>query len=337
MKLHLTKSNWVILLVLASAAFSGHSSLVTAADADWETPRTVDGQPNLQGVWANNAITPVERPEVFGNREFLTEDEMRFLAGRIAELNASGGDALFGESVLDAAFSGNVSSRDTQTGNYDQQWMVERTLQNRTSQIIDPVNGHYPERTVETIAHARQRSAYRQEHPADSWLDRSLSERCVHRGVPNLRPGYNSYWQIVQSRDHVTIIQEMFHDVRNIPLTEMPNLSENIKLWNGSSRGYWDGDTLVIDTQNFSEESAPGLNTEAKILQERITRISDTELQYDLIAHDPGTYSADYTRRIIFEYSADKIYEYACHEGNYGMMNILSGHRAEEARALAGQ
>jgi inosine/xanthosine triphosphate pyrophosphatase family protein len=129
----------------------------------------------------------------------------------------------------------------------------------------------------------------------------------------------------------------MFHDVRNIPLTEMPNLSENIKLWNGSSRGYWDGDTLVIDTQNFSEKSAPGLNTEAKILQERITRISDTELQYDLIAHDPGTYSADYTRRIIFEYSADKIYEYACHEGNYGMMNILSGHRAEEARALAGQ
>lgn len=336
MELHPTKSIWAVISSIVLLALSSLSFTVSAAD-DWVSPRTIDGQPDLQGVWANNAITPVERPERFGAREYLTDDEMQFLRRRIAEINASGGDALFGESVLDAAFSGNLSSRDTQTGNYDQQWMVERTLQNRTSQIIDPPNGHYPERTPEAIAHANERRLYRQEHPADSWLDRSLSERCVHRGVPNLRSGYNSYWQIVQTRDYVTIIQEMFHDVRVIPLIDMPKLNDNVRLWNGSSRGYWDGDTLVIDTQNYNEKSEPGLNTEAKILQERLTRISDTEMQYDLISHDPGTYSADYTRRIIFEYSEDKIYEYACHEGNYGMMNILSGHRAEEARILAGQ
>jgi len=295
-------------------------------------PRTIDGHPDLQGVWANNSITPIERSEVFGDREFLTDEEMQFLERRLEEIEENAGDALFGDSVLDAAFSGNESSRDTQTGNYDQQWMVERTLQNRTSQIIDPANGRYPNRTEAAIAHRQELAAYRREHPADSWLDRSLSERCLHRGVPNLRAGYNSYWQIVQAGDYVTITQEMFHDVRIIPLTDMPKLTDDIRLWNGSSRGYWDGDTLVVETRNFNEKSDPGLNTAARVYQERLTRISETELQYDFIVHDPGSFTEDYTRRIIFEHSNDSIYEYACHEGNYGMMNILSGHRAEEAR-----
>jgi hypothetical protein len=323
-----------VLLGLSSVLSMLTCSAFAAEDA-WTLARTIDGQPDLQGVWANNSITPVQRPEVFGDREFLTADEMEFLSARMDEIYASAGDALFGESVLDAVFSGNVASRDTQTGNYDQQWMVERTLQNRTSQIIDPPNGRFPERTADAIEHAQQRQIYSQEHPADSWLDRSLSERCVHRGVPNLRSGYNSYWQIVQSENTVSITQEMFHDVRIIPLTDMPRLDDNIRLWNGSSRGYWDGDTLVIDTQNISETSDPGLNTQARVYQERISRVSETELQYDFIVHDPGTYTDDYTRRIVFEYSEEPIYEYACHEGNYGMRNILSGHRVEEQRAAA--
>jgi len=322
-----TALSLAICLLLASAGPS------ISADEQWFMPRTIDGQPDLQGVWANNTVTPVERPEQFGDQEFLTEEEMQFLERRMGEIAAGAGDALFGESVLDAVFSGNESSRDVQTGNYDQQWMVERTLHNRTSQIIDPANGRYPDRTPEAITHARNRVAYSQQHPADSWLDRSLSERCVHRGVPNLRPGYNSYWQIVQGKDYVAITQEMFHDVRIIPLTKMPALDERITLWNGSSRGYWDGDTLVIDTKNINEKSDPGLNTRARIYQERLTRIGPGDLEYDFIVHDPGTFTQDYTRRIIFERSDDRIYEYACHEGNYGMMNILSGHRAEEARA----
>jgi hypothetical protein len=333
MKLELHKSLWTVPFAVLLVAFSALGSSVGAAEDSWEAPKTIDGQPDLQGVWANNAITPVERPEVFGDREFLTDDEMQFLKEKITEINAGGGDALFGDSVLEAAFSGNVASRDEETGNYDAQWMVDRTLQNRTSQIIDPPNGRYPPRTEAAIADVRARSIYSQEHPADSWLDRSLSERCVHRGVPNLRSGYNSYWQIVQTKDHVSIIQEMFHDVRIIPLTDIPKLHEDIRLWNGSSRGYWDGETLVIETQNINEASDPGLDTQRRIYQERITRIAASELQYDFIVHDPGTYTADYTRRLIFEYSNDSIYEYACHEGNYGMENILSGHRVEEALA----
>jgi len=333
MKQQRKKLIWTLVL---SSLVTGTTLLNLAlANDGWMLDRTINGQPDLQGVWANNSITPVERPEMFADREYLSDEEMQFLERRMSELTASGGDALFGESVLDAAFSGNESSRDVQTGNYDQQWMVERTLDNRTSQIIDPPDGRFPARTPEAMVHGRELAAYRQKHPADSWLDRSLSERCVHRGVPNLRPGYNRIWQIVQSRDYITIIQEMFHDVRIIPLADMPDLHEDIRLWNGSSRGYWDGDTLVIDTGNINEKSDPGLNTEARVYQERLTKISETELQYDFIVHDPGTFTADYTRRIIFGYSNDKIYEYACHEGNYGMMNILSGHRIEEARTEA--
>ena len=333
MKQHGKKLIWTLVL---SSLVAGTTLLNLAlANDSWKLGRTINGQPDLQGVWANNSITPIERPEMFADREYLSDEEMQFLERRMSELTAGGGDALFGESVLDAAFSGNESSRDVKTGNYDQQWMVERTLDNRTSQIIDPPDGRFPARTPKAIALGRELAAYRQEHPADSWLDRSLSERCVHRGVPNLRPGYNSYWQIVQSRGYITIIQEMFHDVRIIPLADMPDLHEDIRLWNGSSRGYWDGDTLVIDTGNINEKSDPGLNTEARVYQERLARISETELQYDFIVHDPGTFTADYTRRIIFGYSNDKIYEYACHEGNYGMMNILSGHRIEEARTEA--
>jgi hypothetical protein len=299
---------------------------------DWTLGRTIDGQPDLQGVWANNSITPEERPEFFGTRETMTEEEMQFLARRVQEIQ-SDGDALFGDSLLDAAFSGNESSRDTETGNYDQQWMADRTLHNRTSQVIDPPDGRYPPKTPQALQHAAELRAYAEQHPADSWTDRSLSERCVHRGVPNLRAGYNSFWQIIQSKDHVAIVQEMFHDVRPIPLVVKPPLNENIRLWNGSSRGYWDGDTLVVDTRNFNEKSDPGLDTAARIYQERFTRISADQLQYDIHVIDPGTYLADYTRRIIFDSSPGEIYEYACHEGNYGMRNILSGHREEERRA----
>ncbi len=313
-------------------AVSGLLGAANLVAADFEVGRTVDGQPDLQGVIANNSITPIERPRYFGNREFMTDEELEFLNSRLNEIYDSAGDALFGDSVLEAAFGGNESSRDEGTGNYDQQWMVERTLQKRTSQIIDPPDGRYPAMTEAAVQATRELREWLDAHPADSWLDRSLSERCVHRGVPNLRAGYNSYWQIVQSRDHVAIIQEMFHDVRLIPLTGVPPLDEDIRLWNGSSRGYFEGDTLVVQTQNFNEKSDPGLDTAARVYEERFTRLNEDELQYDIRVHDPGTYTDDYTRRIIFAYSDDPIYEYACHEGNYGIRNILAGHRAEEAR-----
>jgi hypothetical protein len=312
------------------------ASTVGAAEP-YAVPRTVDGQPDLQGVWANNTITPVERPAVFGDKEFLTDEDVEFLNRRIAEITAQDGDALFGGGVLEAAFSGEVQSYDPSTGNYDQAWMAQRSVHRRTSQITDPPDGRYPARTEAAIAMAAERRQHRELHPADSWEDRPLSERCLSYGAPYLGSGYNSYWQIVQSRDHVTIIQEMIHDVRIIPLTDKPRLDDKITLWHGASRGWWEGDTLVIETSNYSDKSDYGPDVSRKVNLEKLSRISDTALRYEITSHDPGTYVAPYTREIIFDHSPDPIFEYACHEGNYGMQYILSGHRAEEQRARAGE
>lgn len=303
------------------------------AQGDYKAPRTIDGHPDLQGVWENNTITPVERPDVFGDKEFLTDEDIAFIDQRIDEIMAAGEDALFGGGVLEAVFSGEIKSYDPSTGNYDSQWMAERTVHRRTSQIIDPPNGKFPPRTEEAIQAARELREWREAHPADSWTDRPLGERCLSFGAPRLGSGYNSYWQIVQSEDTVVIYQEMAHDARIIPLVEKPHASEKIKLWHGDSRGWWEGDTLVIETTNYSDASSTTPQTDLKVNVERLTRISDNALQYQLTSHDPGTYTAPYTREIIFDYTEDKIYEYACHEGNYGMYNILSGHRAQERMA----
>jgi len=303
------------------------------SDDAWEVGRTIDGHPDLQGVWENNTITPVERPAVFGDKELLTDEDIEFLQQRMGEIMAEGGDALFGEGVLAAAFSGEINSYDPTTGNYDSQWMVDRTIHRRTSQIIDPPNGQYPPRTEQAIAAARDLAQHRQDHPADSYTDRSLGERCLSFGAPRLGSGYNSYWQIVQTRDTVAIIQEMAHDVRIVPLVPRPHIDEDIKLWHGDSRGYWDGDTLVIETTNYSDKSSTSPQTSHKVNTERLTRISDDAIQYQFTSDDPGTYTSPYTREIILDYTTDDIYEYACHEGNYGMTNILSGHRMEERLA----
>jgi len=320
---------------LSAVLFS--SSLFVQSDDEWQMPRTIDGHPDLQGVWENNTITPVERPDVFGDKEFLTDEDVEFLHNRIAEIEAAGADALFGDGVLQAAFSGEIVSYDPSTGNYDSQWMAERTIHRRTSQIIDPPNGKFPPRTERAIAAANELRQHREDHPADTWTDRPLGERCVSFGAPTLHSGYNSYWQIVQTKETVAIIQEMAHDVRIIPIVPMPHADEDIKLWHGDSRGYWDGDTLVVETSNYSDKSSETPDASRKVNVERLTRISPDAMEYIITVDDPGTYTAPYTREIILDYTTDKIYEYACHEGNYGMYNILSGHRAQERMAAEGQ
>ena len=309
---------------------------VQGQDSDYEIPRTVDGHPDLQGVWENNTITPVERPDVFGDKEFLTDEDIDFLRAGLNTIESSGEDALFGEGVIQAIFEGEINSYDPSTGNYDSQWMAPRTIHRRTSQIIDPPNGKFPPRTEEAIAAARNLAEHRRLHPADTWEDRPLGERCLSFGAPRLSAGYNSYWQIVQSKNTVAIIQEMAHDVRIIPLVEKPHVDESVKLWHGDSRGWWEGGTLVVETTNYSEASSTSPRTVEKVNIERLTRIGDSALQYRFTSNDPGNYSAPYTREIVFDKTPDKIYEYACHEGNYGMEYILSGHRAEERLAAEG-
>jgi hypothetical protein len=295
-------------------------------------------------VWANNTVTPVQRPDLFEDREFLTAQEMQIISQRAGEIIAEADDALFGESVITSALSGDTGSNDPTTGNYDQFWLAERSIHNRTSQIIDPPNGKYPALTEEGIARRARMAQLRNNSAAagerfetlDSYETLSQDDRCITNGAPYLDSGYNSYWQIVQSNEHVVILQEMMHDARIIPLTDMPHAPEAIELLHGDSRGYWDGDTLVVETRNYSDRSELSHNR-AELNVERITRIGEGQLRYQLTSNDPGTYSAPYTREIIFDYSDGDIYEFACHEGNYALPNMLQGAREEERREAAGE
>ncbi len=304
-----------------------------AQQDDWVLPRTIDGHPDFQGVWANNSVTPLERPQIFADREQLSEEEFAQLAARAAEIANDDGDALFGDGFFNAVLSGEVESYDPSTGNYDSSWMVERQLENRTSLIVDPPNGRLPEMTEAARSRMMAAMQARRERPADSWLDRPIQERCITYGMPYLLAGYNSYYQIVQSKDTVAIIQEMIHDVRIIPLDKEAHIDDSIRLWHGDSRGYWDGDTLVVETRNFSPESNFRGAAENRIFTERYTRTGPDILQYEFTVEDPTTWVSPWTAVINYTYSEDPIYEYACHEGNYALEGILSGARAEERAA----
>lgn len=318
----------LLLMAVMGTALTG----IAQAQDDWEVPRTIHGQPDLQGVWANNSSTPLERPEVFGNRATLTDEEYARLQEEAQRIQSGDGDALFGDGFLNAVVTGEVQSYDPATGNYDQNWMVDRNLENRTSLIIDPPDGRLPELTEEAEERLERRSRQRRESPAGDYSDRPLQERCITWGMPYIMAGYNSYYQIVQSEDSVAIIQEMIHDVRVIPLTDRPHVDERVRLWHGDSRGYWEGDTLVVETRNFSDESlfrGAGAN---RVFTERYTRVAPDILQYEFTLEDPTTWEQPWTAVINYTASDGEIYEYACHEGNYALMGILSGARAEEAQ-----
>ena len=220
---------------------------------------------------------------------------------------------------------------------YNQFWLVERDLNNRTSLVIDPPDGRIPGLTPAAQQAQQERAAYREAHPADGPEDRRLGERCVNFGVPKLGAGYNAYRQIVQTPDYVTIYHEMAHDVRLIPLDGRPHVGEGIRQWNGDPRGHWEGDTLVVETTNFSPKSNfnRGGAAENRHLVERFTRVGPYILNYEATITDPTTWTRPWTVLIPLKKSEDAIYEYACHEGNYGMKGILAGHRAQERAAAA--
>lgn len=320
-------------ITIAIALWAPINYAQDSATAQWQLPRTVNDQPDLQGVWANNSVTPLQRPEIFAGRAELTPEEFQLLQQRANEIESGDGDALFGDGFLGAALSGEVQSYDPSTGNYDQSWMASRNLENRTSLIIDPPNGRLPAMLPEASARMAATRDYRRDHPSDSYTSRPLQERCITYGMPYIMAGYNSYFQIVQGEDHVVVIQEMIHDARVIPITVKPHANEKIRLWHGDSRGYFDGDTLVVETRNFSDASEFRGSRGNRVFTERFTRVSEDILSYEFTLDDPETWEAPWTAVINYTHSEDPIYEYACHEGNYALEGILSGARAEERMA----
>ena len=314
-----------------------HSKYSTDPASGYQVPRTPDGKPDLQGVWGNNSVTPMTRPRQWKDKKTLTDGEVEELKAMAAQSVDESGDAIFGnfvQQLLDARDKGEYKqvSYDPTTGNYNQFWMAEREWDNRTSLIVDPPDGQLPPLTPEAQARRTAAAARpRTRGPADGPEDRPLSERCISYGAPRTGANYNSYVQIMQSPDTVVLLQEMIHDARVVPLTNKPHLPASIRQLHGDPRGRWEGDTLVVETTNYLN-GVQGSTNNVKVT-ERYTRVSPEFINWSVTIDDPATWTKPYTFMIRLKKTDGLIYEYACHEGNYGMEGILAGARAEEAKA----
>ena len=331
------------LLPATAMAQASKPALKTAPDA-WTLPRTSDGQPDFQGVWANNNATPLERPKELEGRSSLTDDEVAAMRQRAAELFGGDGDAAFGDEVFRTVFAGIKESGagphkkgtkdfDADTGDYSSVWIVARDWDNRTSLITDPPDGKMPAMTDEGKQRGAAVAAALARPPAGP-KDRTLSERCITYGSPQLLAGYQSYYRIVQTRDAVVIATEMIHDARVVPLDAGPHVSSNIQQWRGDSRGHWEGDTLVVDSTNYKPRSFMSSSDKLHVI-ERFSRVGPATLNYEVTIDDPETWTKPWTLMIPLRQSADEVFEYACQEGNSGMAGILAGARAEERAAAA--
>ena len=324
----------VVGVALSTAVLSGGQSKAPAA---WSVPRTFDGRPDLQGVWANNGMTPLERPKQWGGRATMTDAELADLKKRVQALQ-DGGDAFFGDELILAALEGKekFKSADTQTGNYDQSWLSDRVFDNRTSLIIDPPDGRIPPLVAGAAERTRAQAAARQGRgPADSPEDLSLGTRCISFGTPNIRAGYQSYFEITQGPDAIGLRTEMIHDARIFPIGAGPHVSRAIVQYHGDSRARWDGDTFVVETVNYTANATRLGATDKLRTVEKYRRVADDTLEYYVTIDDPAVWSQPWTLMIPLKRTGEHMFEFACHEGNYGMRAILSGARAQE-RADAG-
>ncbi|MCY4661368.1 MAG: hypothetical protein OXF93_16410 [Acidobacteria bacterium] len=322
-------------IVVALFALVSLAAAPADAQEDWAVPRTADGQPDLQGIWTNNSATPMERPEQLGEKARLTDEELADLTARIAEFRDAeqAGDLLGDRLIQQALGNAEFQDFDVVTGNYNAFWLVERELDSRTSLIIDPPNGRRPAMTAEAQERASARGAYLRDHPSDGPENRTLGDRCLHFGAPNMGSGYNSYLQILQTPGHVAIYQEMGHEIRTIPLDAGPHAG--IPQWNGDARGRWEGDTLVIETRDYSPQARFSGASENLHLVERFTRVSPDVLRHEITLNDPETWTQPWTVELLHTSTMEPIFEYACHEGNYAMPGILGGARREESEAEA--
>lgn len=292
--------------------------------------RTPDGQPDLQGIWTNSTLTPLERSREFAAKPVLseaeaTEYEKRTLQQGNRDRRDGGPEVDVGRAYNELFFErGNKLAR------------LGGTI--RTSMIVDPPDGRIPPMTPEGQRRMEQARMEANQHPADRAQDRSLAERCVFWGTagPPLLPGpYNNTYQIYQTPGYVMILAEMIHDARIIPLDRRPHVPQNIRHWMGDSRGHWEGDTLVVDTTNFTGKTRFRGSSENLHLVERFTRVDADTILYRFTVDDPSTFTKSWTAELPLTKTPGPIYEYACHEGNYALVDILAGARAEEAKKSA--
>lgn len=305
-------------------------ALAAATSAQDSVRRTPWGDPDLEGIWTNATLTPLQRPPELGAKEFFTPEEAaQFQRTRIEQTNA--------DRPLPPG----------QVGAYNDVFFERGTSivrSRRTSLVVDPSDGRIPALTPEAQKKVEARQKRETVSPADGPEDRWLTERCILFGatVPMLPEPYNNNYRIIQSPGYVTILVEMNHDARVIPLDGRPKLTSTIQQWTGDARGRWEGATLVVETTNlkFNHQSRfgvgylNGLSDERLRVVERFTMTDANTMTYRATVEDPTVFVRPWTVELSMARTAGPLFEVACHEGNYGMFNILSGHRAEERRAL---
>ena len=339
MRSRIVRSSWIAGVVLFVPIVAlGQTG---ASDA---VPRTVWGAPDLSGVWDYNSLTPLERPSEYAGRAFLTEEE----AARIVQQAVAGAGAELRQE----------DPRIDIESAYNSFWTDHPTTlssDRRTSLIIDPPNGRLPALTAAAQAREDFWRANRVppiraplllafqagDNPARSPEDFGLSERCIvgfSAGPPLNGGSYNSNLQVFQTPDHIALFTEMVHQSRIVPLDGRPHVSQDIRQWLGDSRGHWDGDTLVVESRNFTPKRSSFITSAtdaigeggALHLTERFTRIDGDTLRYEYTVNDPLTFTRPFTVSQMLRRTEGPIFEYACHEGNYGLPNALAGARVQE-------
>jgi hypothetical protein len=321
---HTRTAPFAFALASISLVAPGSAQPKPVAPGKWIVPRTPEGQPDLQGIWSNATITPFERSPELAAKEFFSEPEAAEYEKKVAR-----------ESNRDRR----SSDRDADLkGAYNEFWFDRGSKvvpTRRTSLVVDPPDGRIPSltRAAKKAAAAREKIAQR---PPEGPEDLPPIVRCLvwpTSGPPMLPTAYNNNYQIVQAPGYVAILAEMIHDVRIIPLDGRPHLTANIRQWLGDSRGRWEGNTLVVDTTNFTDKTNVSGSDENLHVIERFTRTDEDTIMYEFTVDDPTAFTRVWKGEVPLTKAPGPIYEYACHEGNYAMENILKGARAQEKAA----
>jgi len=302
-----------VVVALAVAAGQDQATGVNAAESAkaWTLPRTPDGQPDLQGNWTNYTSTPFEVPD---------------------------------KSDTPEVYAGDLDGTGRGTGPGFLTDLSDRKLTKNPSLVVDPPSGRVP-----IMPWAEERRNYKLAHIQDHWENHTAWERCITRGVPGgiFPAGYGSGYQILQSPGYVAIVYEMIHEARIIPLDGQPHVGPSVRLWNGDSRGHWEGDTLVVDITNYNDKGSVATNVATQRVRaipqseqlhvvERFTRVDENTIDYEVVVEDPKVFTAPWKVAMPLHREPDyQIFEYACHEGNHAVPNTLSAGRARDRAAAA--
>jgi hypothetical protein len=295
---------------------------LSAQTAKPAIPRAPDGHPDLQGTWDFAQLTPFERPGNFAGKSSLSDEEAEeFAQQRIESGNKDNRDG--------------GAAADVERAYNDFWWDFGKRVANQTSLVVDPPDGRVPPLTPDAQKRlAQRRGKY------DNPEERPLAERCVvgfNSGPPMIPSAYNNNMQLVQTRDHVVILNEMIHSARIIPLNGRPHAPKTIRSLTGDSVGRWEGDALVVDTMNFSQDAGFRGASANMHLVERFTRVDKDTLRYEFTVDDPATWTGKWSASIPMNRTDELVYEYACHESNYGLEGVLKGARYEDLQKVKSQ